>query len=68
MDKNVDTHAAGQEVHENHQHQSSKGEIVPVVDNADDFVRFSDDARNKDADNGQERRFRDTDFQQPLCI
>ncbi|KAM7405315.1 hypothetical protein PAMP_012587 [Pampus punctatissimus] len=63
QDENVDTHAAGQEMHENLQHQGSKEEIVPVVDN-DDFVDFSDDARNNDADNGQERRFRDRDFQQ----
>ncbi|KAL6470557.1 hypothetical protein MHYP_G00216760 [Metynnis hypsauchen] len=51
------------EMHKDLQSQISEDEIVHGVDNVDDVVYISDDARNDSAGNGQERRFGDIDFQ-----
>ena len=59
---NVEEHTPDREMHENPQSQNSEGEIVYVVDNVDDSVHISDDARNDFAVNGQERRFSDIVF------
>ncbi|KAL6485520.1 hypothetical protein MHYP_G00049120 [Metynnis hypsauchen] len=62
-EEKVEEHAEEEELHKDLQSQNPEDEIVHVVDNVDDFVYISDDARNDSAVNGQERRFGDIDFQ-----
>ena len=64
-EENVEGHAEEEEeeMYTDLQSQNPEEEVVHVVDNVDDSVHLSDDARNDSAVNGQERRFGDIDFQ-----